>query len=122
MGLLLRSGRAARRLSRRVGCVRLVAPIATVTKNWRAGSPPESGRKARYNLEYSPASSRPAPPSTPWNGTRRWRSSMSTCARDDLIRNAGILIVDDQEMNLQLLEAILRQAGHSTLECLSDPR
>src|SRR4051812_39694387 len=47
---------------------------------------------------------------------------MSTCARDDFIRNAGILIVDDQEMNLQLLEAILRQAGHSTLECLSDPR
>jgi DNA-binding response OmpR family regulator/anti-sigma regulatory factor (Ser/Thr protein kinase) len=47
---------------------------------------------------------------------------MSTCARDEFIRNARILIVDDQEINVHLLETVLRQAGHTALECLTDPR
>src|SRR4051812_23253903 len=50
------------------------------------------------------------------------RSRMSTCARDEFIRNARILIVDDQEVNVHLLETVLAQAGHTTLECLTDAR
>jgi putative two-component system response regulator len=37
-------------------------------------------------------------------------------------REGRILIVDDQELNLRLLEAILRRAGYGNLKCLADPR
>src|SRR5437763_13096346 len=35
---------------------------------------------------------------------------------------ARILVVDDQELNLRLMEDILRGAGYAQLTCLSDPR
>jgi putative two-component system response regulator len=35
---------------------------------------------------------------------------------------ARILIVDDQDPDLRLLEAILRRAGYGNLKCLADPR
>ncbi len=35
---------------------------------------------------------------------------------------ARILVVDDQDPNLRLLEAILRRAGYANLKCLPDPR
>jgi two-component system cell cycle response regulator len=38
------------------------------------------------------------------------------------ILNAGILIVDDQEANVQLLEQMLRGAGYSRITSMMDPR
>jgi PAS domain S-box-containing protein len=38
------------------------------------------------------------------------------------ILNAGILIVDDQEANLQLLERMLRDAGYTSIETTMDPQ
>ena len=35
---------------------------------------------------------------------------------------ARILIVDDQDPNLRLLEAVLRRAGYTHLKCVADPR
>jgi putative two-component system response regulator len=41
---------------------------------------------------------------------------------DDAIRNARILIVDDQEANVFLLEALLQRSGYTGLKSTTDPR
>lgn len=41
---------------------------------------------------------------------------------DDAIRNARILIVDDQEANVFLLEALLQRFGYTSLRSTTDPR
>jgi two-component system, cell cycle response regulator len=41
---------------------------------------------------------------------------------EELILNAGILIVDDREANLLLLEHMLRGAGYQRITCTNDPR
>lgn len=38
------------------------------------------------------------------------------------VHEARILIVDDQDANLRLLEAILRRAGYANLKCVADAR
>jgi putative two-component system response regulator len=42
--------------------------------------------------------------------------------RAETFKNARILIVDDQEANVRLLEAILRRAGYVCLRSMADPR
>ena len=37
------------------------------------------------------------------------------------ILNAGILIVDDQEVNVSLLEQMLRQAGYACISSTTNP-
>ena len=41
---------------------------------------------------------------------------------NDSLKSASVLIVDDEEGNLRLLEAILRRAGYSNVTSTTDPR
>jgi DNA-binding response OmpR family regulator len=41
---------------------------------------------------------------------------------DDPVTSARILVVDDEDSNLRLLEAVLRRAGYSTITSTADPR
>ena len=41
---------------------------------------------------------------------------------DAALESAKILIVDDEEPNVRLLEAVLRRAGYTDLRSTSDPR
>jgi putative two-component system response regulator len=41
---------------------------------------------------------------------------------EDNIKNARILIVDDQEANVLLLESVLRKAGYTAFQSTTDPR
>jgi CheY-like chemotaxis protein len=38
------------------------------------------------------------------------------------IHNARVLIVDDQEVNVRMLERMLRGAGHTSITSTTDPR
>ena len=38
------------------------------------------------------------------------------------ILNARVLIVDDQEVNIRVLERMLRGAGHTSIASTTDPR
>jgi len=42
--------------------------------------------------------------------------------RDEILANARLLIVDDQEANVVFLERILQRAGYKNLKSLTDPR
>jgi putative two-component system response regulator len=42
--------------------------------------------------------------------------------REEILANARLLIVDDQEANVVLLERILQRAGYTRLKSLTDPR
>jgi putative two-component system response regulator len=41
---------------------------------------------------------------------------------DDMLKHAGILVVDDQEANVRLVEALLRKAGYANVHSTTDSR
>jgi putative two-component system response regulator len=42
--------------------------------------------------------------------------------KDEIVKNAKILIIDDHEANVRVLELMLRRAGYHQYESLTDPR
>jgi serine phosphatase RsbU (regulator of sigma subunit) len=71
------------------------------------------------DTEVAHASACPAAEPSTHNGAGKLKHAPPVSATD--ILNAKILVVDDQEVNVRLLEGMLRIAGYTSVESTTDP-